>query len=108
MLNQIVLVARLVEEPTIEKLSDSESKGHMLLSIQRPFKNEDGVYESDIIPCIVNGNMILNIVDYCHKNDIVGVKGRIMSEKIDDKDEYKINVIAEKVTFLSSKKDGEE
>ena len=108
MLNQAIIVGRLVDEPTIEKLSDSESKGYMLLSVQRPFKNENGEYESDFIPCMINGNMILNVADYCHKNDILGVKGRILTEKVDDNQNYKVSIVAEKVTFLSSKKDEEE
>ena len=108
MLNQAIIVGHLVDEPTIEKLSDTESKGYMLLSVQRSFKNENGEYEADFIPCTINGNMILNVVDYCHKNDILGVKGRILSEKVDNNQSYKISIVAEKVTFLSSKKDEEE
>ncbi len=108
MLNQAIIVGKLVEEPTIEKLSDEISKGRMLLSVQRTFKNESGEYETDYIPCMINGNMILNVVDYCHKNDILGVKGRISSEAVDGENDYRIAIVAEKVTFLSSKKDEEE
>ena len=41
----------------------------------------------------------MNISEYCHKGDIVGVKGRI--QRIDSTSE--LQLIAEKVTFLSSK-----
>ena len=44
-------------------------------------------------------NIAMNTSEYCHKGDIVGVKGRI--QRIDSTSE--LQLIAEKVTFLSSK-----
>ena len=43
-----------------------------------------------------------NVKDYCKKGDILGVKGRI--EVKDDK----VIIVAEKVTFLSSKHNEDE
>lgn len=45
MLNQIVLVGRIVEDPTLE-----EGKGKMTIAVQRSFKNAEGEYETDFIP----------------------------------------------------------
>ena len=45
-------------------------------------------------------------MEYCKKGDIVGVKGRMQNniyEKDDGTKEYKMNIIAEKVSFLSSR-----
>ena len=47
------------------------------------------------------------MITYCKKGDLVGVKGHIQTRKYEDADEVIHNVtevIAEKVTFLSSKK----
>ena len=41
--------------------------------------------------------------EYCDKGDLLGIKGRIESEVVDNK-KYTI-IVAEKVTFLSSKKE---
>ena len=59
--------------------------------------------------CILWNNIASNTAEYCKKGDIIGIKGRIESRVIE---ENKINktilqVIAEKVTFLSSKKQDE-
>ena len=46
--------------------------------------------------------------EYCKQGDIVGVKGRVQSCMIEDEDgnNYKkLEVIAEKITYLSSKKE---
>ena len=48
----------------------------------------------------------MNTSEYCNKGDIVGMKGRIQSRSVekDGKKESVMEIIAEKVTFLSSKK----
>ena len=47
-----------------------------------------------------------NTSEYCKKGDIIGVKGRLQSSSFDKEDgskEFRIEPIAEKVTFLSSR-----
>ncbi len=52
-------------------------------------------------------NIAENTSEYCSKGDIVGVKGRIQSRTLekDGNKEYVTEIIAEKVTFLSSKRE---
>ena len=60
----------------------------------------------DFVDCVLFDNVAENTAEYCNKGDIVGVKGRIQSRIVEegDKKENTIEIIAEKVTFLSSKK----
>ena len=78
----------------------------MNLAIPRSFKNADGVYDTDFINTIAFESIAQNTSEYCKKGDIVGVKGRLQSdsfEKEDGEKIYKLDIVAEKVTFLSSK-----
>ena len=94
MLNSIVLVGRLTENP---KLETDTNVATVVISVSRTFKNDEGFYENDFIKCILSGSVASKVVDYCAKGDMVGIKGRIQSEN-------NINeVIAERVTFLSNK-----
>ena len=99
MLNQIIVVGRLVSDFEIKKLESGEY-AKIVLGVPRSFKNENGEYETDFIEFILRGNIATNTKEYCKKGDILGIKGRIQSVKVED--EYKIELIAEKVTFLSS------
>ena len=106
MLNQVVLVGRLVRDPELVETDNNKKRSYITLAIPRSFKNMDGEYETDFVNCILWDIVAKSTVEYCHKGDIVGVKGRIQSsvvEKDNDK-KYYIDVIAEKITFLSSKK----
>lgn len=106
MLNQAVLVGRIVQEPELNK-TDKGNLTHITLAVPRSFKNVNGEYETDFINCTLWQAVAENTVEYCKKGDLVGVKGRIQSNNYEDKDgnkKYTVEVIAEKVTFLSSKK----
>ena len=104
MLNQIVLVGRLTRNITVNESDSGIKVATIPLAIPRSFKNSDGTYDTDFIDCVAFDHIANNTSEYCEKGDIVGVKGRIQT-RIVDKEGQKENVmeiIAEKVTFLSS------
>lgn len=110
MMNQIVLVGRIAIDPEIKELDDGKKVSNLRLAVPRSFKNADGEYETDFLDVTLWNSIAQNTMEYCKIGDIVGVKGRMQNniyEKEDGKKEYKMNIIAEKVTFLSSRPDPE-
>ena len=90
MLNQVVLIGRIKEM----------HEGKIIISIPRNYKNEDGEYDNDLITVFVRGQLNDTVQDYCSIEGIVGVKGKVSTEKDN------IIIEAEKITFLdTSKKD---
>ena len=110
MLNQIVLVGRLTKDIVVNKSDKGIKVATLRLAIPRSFKNSEGSYDTDFIDCIAFDTVAENTSEYCSKGDIVGVKGRVQSRVVekDDKKEYLSEIIAEKITFLSSKSKVEE
>ena len=107
MLNQLVLVGRLVRNPELRESENNRKYTYITLAVPRSFKNTNGEYDTDFIDCILWDVAASNTVEYCKKGDIVGVRGRIQSRVVaeDDHNKSVIDIICEKVTFLSSKKD---
>ena len=105
MLNQVIMVGRLTTN--LELKEEGEKKTATLtLAIPRSFKNADGEYDIDFITCVLWDGIAENTAEYCKKGDIVGVKGRLQSNRYENEDgtiNYKVEVVAERVTFLSSK-----
>jgi single-strand DNA-binding protein len=101
MLNQTIAVGRLVGEPKIEEV-DEKKRTIITLAIPRSYKNIDGIYETDFIPFTLWNGIAENVIEYCKKGDVIGIKGRIQQRG------DSIELIAEKVTFLSSKKQDDE
>lgn len=105
MLNQIVLVGRLVKKPELRESEDGHKKySFITLAVPRSFKNSNGEYDTDFIDCKLWDVVASNTVEYCGKGDIVGVKGRMQTRVVEKNNskEYVLEVIAEKVTFLSN------
>lgn len=105
MLNQIVLVGRLARDIEVKESESGKRVANILLAIPRSFKNIDGGYDTDFIDCVAFDSIAQNTAEYCHKGDIIGVKGRLQStnyEKEDGSKQNRISTVAEKVTFLST------
>ena len=108
MLNQVVLVGRLTDDPELVTSESGKRVSSITLAVQRTYKNSDGIYEADFIRCVLWNAIATSTTEYCHKGDIVGVKGYLKTSSYEDKEgtkRYVTDVIAEKVTFLSSKKE---
>ena len=107
MLNQIVIIGRLVRNPEIKESEGGHKYTNITLAVPRNYKNSNGEYESDFIDCRLWNGIAENTAEYCHKGDIVGIKGRIQTSSYekDNQKHYITEVIAEKITFLSSKKE---
>lgn len=97
MLNQVLLVGRLLEDPIIEEEDTS-----LILAVRNYKKNKDGEYDTDFIKCLVSKKISNAISEYCKKDSIVGVRGRLKTVA-GEKNNYYVEVVAEKVTFLSAK-----
>jgi len=104
MLNQIVLVGRITRDIVVNKSEKGNKVATISLAIPRSFKNSEGNYDTDFVDCVAFDVIAENTKEYCKKGDIVGVKGRVQSRVIEkeDKRESVVEIIAEKVTFLSS------
>ena len=110
MLNQIVLVGRLVKDPVLKETEQGKKRSFITLAIPRSFKNAEGSYDTDFIDCILWDGIAKNTAEYCKKGDVIGVKGRLQSRKyeMDNTTKFVIEVIAKKVTFLTSHKEADE
>ena len=104
MLNQTILVGRITSDLEINEVGETKTV-MITLAVPRSFKNQDGAYDTDFIPCRAFGSIAQNVCEYCEKGDLVGIKGRIQRLGNDyTANGYPIiEVIAEKVTFLSTK-----
>lgn len=106
-LNQTVIVGRLVRDPELNETDSGKKVTNITLAVPRSYKNINGEYDTDFISCVLWQGIAENTTEYCKKGDLVGVKGRIQSRTIEVEEDHPkkiIEVVAEKVTFLSSKK----
>lgn len=109
MLNQTILVGRITKDPEITSTENGKKRTSITLAVNRGYKNTEGIYETDFINCVLWNGIAESTCEYCKKGDIVGIKGRIQTSvyEVEGITKYNTEVIAEKVTFLSSNKNKE-
>ena len=74
----------------------------------RSYKDADGAYDTDFIDVVVFGPIAESTAEYCKKGDMIGVKGRIETSVYENEDGEKkksTQLIADKITYLSSSKE---
>lgn len=110
-MNAVVIVGRLVDNPEIITTESNKKLTSVVLAVHRNYKNSNGIYETDFVRCILWNGVAATTCEYCHAGDIIGVKGRIETRSYETENKekkYVTEVIADKITFLSSTKPKEE
>lgn len=111
MLNQVVLVGRIVKTPELRVTETGKKTATVTLAVPRNYKNMNGEYDTDFLDCTLWTNVAENTTEYCQTGDMVGVKGRIQTRIIHSEDgskKKKTEIVAEKVTFLAQSPNNKE
>ena len=104
MLNQVVLVGRIVKTPELRVTENGKKTATVTLAVPRNYKNINGEYDTDFLDCTLWTNVAENTTEYCQTGDMVGVKGHLQTRTIQNEDgskKRKTEIVAEKVTFLA-------
>ena len=111
MLNQVIMVGRLVAKPIVEENENGKKVSEITLAVPRSYKNDEGIYDTDFIKCILWNCIAENTAEYCTKGDLISVKGRLETSVYEKEngEKYRItSVVAERVSFLTNYKNKEE
>ena len=111
MLNQAIIVGRLVQNPELHETENGKKVTNITLAVPRSYKNAEGVYDTDFISCVLWQGVAESTVEYIKKGDLLGIKGRIQTRSYETEDETKrrvVEIVADKVTFLSSNRKADE
>ena len=102
MINNVILVGRVVEEPELVETENGYKTARVVLAIQRPFKNIDNEYDTDFIPLQTWMGLAELVCEYVGKGSILGFKCRLSTHlvEIEEKKLRSIDVVGERVSFI--------
>ena len=106
MVNQIVLVGRIARTPETRITENGKKMATLTLAVPRNYKNSNGEYDTDFLDCTLWSAVAESTSEYCETGDMIGIKGRLQTRVVETPEgtkRKKTEIIAEKVTFLSSK-----
>ena len=86
MLNQVVLVGRIVKNPELRVTDSGKKVTTVTLAVPRSYKNSTGEYDTDFLDCTLWTGIAENTAEYCKSGDVVGVKGKLQTWILENED----------------------
>ena len=104
MINNVILVGRTTEEPSIHELENGLKVCTLNLAIVRPFRNENNENETDFIPVTFWQAIAENVDEFCGKGSVIGVQCRLSSRFVEKQGvTYRaIDINADRVIFIKT------
>ena len=109
MLNKVILIGRLVADPTLRYTASGVAVTSFTIAVDRPFKNEGGEKEADFIDIVTWRKQAETCANHLNKGRLVAVDGRLQIRSYDDQNGIRrkaAEIVADQVRFLD-KKSGE-
>lgn len=109
MINRVILVGRLVRDAELRKTQSGLSVASFTVAIDNR-RGSQGEKSTSFISCTVWNQAAENLYKFTKKGSLIGVDGRLMQrsyKKNDGTNASVVEVIADTVQFLDSKKDSQ-
>lgn len=100
MMNTVILVGHITQDPHPITI-DGKTKIVTSIAVKRNFKNSDGEYVEDFIPVTIWQGVASQICELCKKGDTIAIKGIVRYDN-------ELEIVAEKVSFLSRSRNEKE
>ena len=108
-MNKIILVGRLTKDPEVRTTSAGFNTVNFTVAVNRNFKNKDGNYDADFLPCVAFRNTADFVSKFFKKGSMISLEGRVQTRSYDAQDgtkRYVTEVVVENVEFVGGKNEG--
>ena len=103
MINRVVLVGRLAQDPELRYTPNGVAVTTFTLAVNRRFTNQHGEREADFINIVTWRQQAETCANYLKKGRLVGVDGRLQIRSFENSEGRRIKVaevVADTVQFL--------
>ncbi len=103
MLNLVVLIGRLTQDPELRYTPSGVAVCNFSLAVERPFTNQEGERETDFVDIVVWRRQAETCANHLGKGRLVAVQGRLQIRSYEDRDgirRRRAEVVANNVRFL--------
>lgn len=110
MINNVVLVGRLVRDPELRYTPSNQAVATFSLAVNRNFKSQNGEREADFINCVIWRQQAENLANWAKKGVLIGITGRIQTRNYENQQGQRVyvtEIVANDFQLLESRKDRE-
>ena len=102
-MNKVILVGRLVAEPTLRYTESGNAVTSFTLAVERPFASQNGEKKADFIDIVTWRKLAEVCANHLSKGRLVAVEGRLQIRSYEDQNGIRrkaSEIVAETVRFL--------
>lgn len=103
MLNKIILIGRLTDDPELRYTPNGVAVANFSLAVERPYTNQEGERDVDFIDIVVWRKQAENCANHLGKGRLVAVEGRLQIRSYENNEGQRrrvSEVVANNVRFL--------
>ena len=108
MINNTVLVGRMVRDAELRYTPQNQAVATFSLAVNRNFKSQNGEREADFINCVIWRQQAENLANWAKKGALIGITGRIRTRNYENQQGQRVyvtEVVAENFQLLESQKE---
>lgn len=104
-MNKLSLVGRIVRDVDIKTSQNGKTIARFTVAAQRKYKNNEGNYDSDFIPCVAFDKSAEFVEKYFKKGDMIGITGHLQSGSYEGKNGkvYTLDCYVDEAEFVAGK-----
>ena len=105
MLNKIILIGRLTQDPELKYTTNGHAVTRMTIAVNRNYKDNEGKKKVDFIPIIIWNKLAEIVAEHMKKGKLISASGslEIRSYMQEGDKRYIAEVIADDIKFLDKK-----
>lgn len=111
MINNVVLVGRLVRDPELRYTPSNQAVATFRLAVNRNFKSQNGEREADFINCVIWRQQAENLANWAKKGALIGITGRIQTRNFENQQGQRVyvtEVVADSFQLLEFNKQNDQ
>lgn len=104
-MNKIEIVGRVCRDIDVKLSQNGKAVVRFTVAAQRKYKNNEGKYDSDFIPCICFDKSAEFVEKYFKKGDMIGIIGHMQSGSYEGKNGkvYTLDCYVDEAEFVGGK-----
>ncbi|AGB42481.1 single-stranded DNA-binding protein [Halobacteroides halobius DSM 5150] len=103
MLNKVILIGRLTDDPELRYTPSGTAVCNFTLAVERNFRNQNGEYDTDFIDIVVWRKQAENCANYLSKGRLAAAEGRLQIRSYENNEGQRrrvTEIVANSVQFL--------
>lgn len=102
-MNQVILVGKITDKPIVKQFGNENQLAVIYIEVTKGYSTNSKENNSSIFQVILWKSMIQKYIDYCEKDTMIAISGRLQANNFKTKEGnifYNCEIIAEKISII--------